>query len=84
MKNIKAPFSKIQIDKINEFQEKGKFHPLTCCSPEEIPECLRAVKIIDGNIIKGKSDGVLIATENGVVCPCGKYTQSSVPAFILQ
>lgn len=72
---INAPFTLEQIEKLNEYQTKGMFHPFTCCSPGDIPECLRACKKVDGQIIKGSSDGVLIATTKGWVCPCGKYTQ---------
>ena len=42
-------------------------HPYTCCS-----------KTSAGEICKRSEhdDGVLIATENGWICPCGKYTQN--------
>jgi len=64
---IKTPFDKEQVELLNNYQREGKYHPYTCCSPEEIPECLRA---------KGESEGVLIAKEKGLICPCGKYTQN--------
>ena len=54
--------NKEQIDKLNEFQESGRFHPLTCCS-------------YDG-CDRSKNDwGVLVATEEKWVCPCGRYSQ---------
>lgn len=55
-----------QIEEFNERQNKGEFHPYTCCGPSDILECERTA---------GKNDGVLIATKEGLVCPCGKYTQ---------
>jgi len=69
---MKAPFTQKQIDYINQQQVSGDFHPYTCGSPTNIPECKRANK-------KGKTpeerEGVLIATLEGLVCPCGKYIQ---------
>lgn len=82
MEKIKAPFTKEEVEKLNEYQKQGKFHPFTCCSPEEIPECLRAVKEVDGKIIEGTSDGILIAREEGWICPCGKYTQDWAYSFM--
>ena len=57
-----------QVDLLNEQQTLGAVHPLTCnrvhedCETKELPK----------DYMK---DGVLIATETGWVCPCGKYTQ---------
>ena len=62
---LKAPFTKGQVDALNKYQNEGKFHPFTCCS-HPVPECERKA---------GKSEGKLIATVNGWICPCGKYTQ---------
>ena len=82
MEKIKAPFTKEQVEKLNEYQEQGKFHPFTCCSPEEIKECLRAGKEIDGQYIEGASDGILIASKEGWICPCGKYKQDWAFSFM--
>lgn len=30
MKEINTPFTKEQVDKLNEYQRKGIFHPITC------------------------------------------------------
>lgn len=30
MEQIKAPFTKDQVDKLNEYQKQGMFHPFTC------------------------------------------------------
>lgn len=83
MENIKAPFTKEQVKKLNEYQKQGKFHQFTCCSPEEIPECLRAMKEVDGKIIEGTSNGILIAREEGWICPCGKYKQNWAHSFMV-
>lgn len=63
---VKAPWNDDQLKNLNRFQKIGIMHPFTCCSPEEIHECERR---------SGKNDGLLTATTNGWVCPCGKYTQ---------
>lgn len=74
MNKINAPFSDEQVILLNQYQSIEP-HPFTCCSPENISECLRASKEIDGQIIDGVSEGILVATNEGWICPCGKYTQ---------
>lgn len=57
-----------KVELLNEQQTLSAIHPLTCnrvhegCETKEFPDDY-------------SKDGVLIATENGWVCPCGKYTQ---------
>jgi hypothetical protein len=68
-------WSNEEVDSLNKYQNGGHFHPFTCCGPSEIKECER---------ISGKSEGLLIATENGWVCPCGKYTQNWAHGFMLK
>lgn len=80
----KAPFTPDQVANINAFQDRGRMHPFTCMSPEEISECLRASKIIDDKIINGTSEGILLATTEGFICPCGKYTQDWCHDFMAQ
>lgn len=63
MKNI---FNDDEVVNLNKFQSSGLIHPFTCCGPN-IVECERNT---------GISEGVLIASNNGWVCPCGKYTQN--------
>jgi len=63
MDKITAPFSDDQVNALNAFQAAGFVHPFTCCSHEG---CDRQ---------KQENEGTLIATTNGWVCPCGKYTQ---------
>ena len=81
MNSIKAPFTKEQVEKLNNYQKSGRFHPFTCCSPENIPECMRRNKT--GKTYED-NDGLLLATEQGWVCPCGKYTQDWVHAIMLK
>jgi len=72
---IEAPFTDEQVRNINDFQNGGNRHPFTCCSPEEITECTRAGKMVDGKYVQGTSGGLLIASNDGMVCPCGEYEQ---------
>jgi hypothetical protein len=60
---VKAPWTKEQIDKLNAHQQNGQFHPYTCGSGNRTDE-----KHLDG-------EGVLVATENGWVCPYCDYKQ---------
>ena len=74
---IKAPFTKEQINKLNEYQTSGKFHPFTCgrnhieCEVNKTPRDY-------------EKDGVLIATEEGWICPCGKYRQNWAHDFMVE
>ena len=70
---ITAPFTDEQVDALNKYQQSGLFHPFTCCSPEKIKECTRA---------SGESEGLLIATNEGWICPCGKYKQDWAHSFM--
>jgi hypothetical protein len=72
---IRAPFTDEQVRNLNDFQNAGVNHPFTCCSPENIPECTRACREIGDQVVDGTSDGKLTATNDGWVCPCGKYRQ---------
>jgi hypothetical protein len=65
--HIYSPFTDEQVKLLNDYQQIGIFHPFTCCGPEEIKECTRS---------SGESDGLLIATTKGWICPCGKYKQN--------
>lgn len=55
-----------KIDLLNEFQENGTFHPYTCMSAGDEDVCQRRL---------GENEGLLTATEDGWICPCGQYTQ---------
>ena len=72
---ILAPFTPEQVEALNHFQHKGRFHPFTGDaasagrkSRSECPdrECL------------------LIATPEGWVCPCGSYTQNWAHSFMIE
>jgi hypothetical protein len=72
METIKTPFSPEQVEKLNQYQKEGKFHPFTCCSQDD-KECERS---------SGRGEGLLTATVDGWVCPCGKYTQNWAHKFM--
>jgi len=79
MDQIFAPFTPEQVEALNEFQKSGIMHPFTC-GPSKIlhepqirhPECEKS---------KG-GEGILIATKDGWVCPCGNFTQNWAHAFM--
>ena len=54
-----TPWSEETINRLNEFQKKGTFHPYTC--PGDYKVCVNHRE--------------LIATRDGWICKCGKYTQ---------
>lgn len=59
---IKAPFTEEQVKILNEYQH-GKWHGFTCRGHDD---CIRKDQ---------KDEGLLIATTEGMVCPCGDYKQ---------
>lgn len=77
MNEIKKPFTEEQVEKLTQFQNSGKFHPFTC--DRQADECEVNIKPRDYS-----KDGVLIATENGWVCPCGKYKQDWCYSFMIK
>jgi hypothetical protein len=81
MKKIEAPFTKEQVDKLNNYQKEGVFHPFTCCSPPDIKECKRINN--EGETYEER-EGILIATELGWICPCGKYKQDWAHSFMTE
>lgn len=64
---IKAPFTEEQVKYLNELQQSKRVHEYTCCSPKEIKQCQRR---------SGQNNGILTATTEGWICPCGKYKQN--------
>lgn len=68
MNVIKAPFTEQQVKNLNAYQAQGKFHPFTCCGGnyEGNDKCERQNRT---------GEGLLKASVNGWICPCGKYTQ---------
>lgn len=69
-----APWTDDELANLNRFQTLGFMHEFTCCSPEEIPECQRRTK---------QNGGMLTATTDGWVCPCGKYKQDWCYPYML-
>lgn len=74
MEKIESKFTNSEIENLNLFQSSGMMHPFTC-SGHNIPECERSA---------GISEGVLTATADGWVCPCGKYTQNWAHKFMAE
>ena len=73
-------FNKENIDRLNHEQDFGLDHPYTC-NGKGITECKRTKATDDRcNGIKvpynNENEGILTATPNGWICPCGKYTQN--------
>lgn len=61
---IPAPFTAEQVAALNARQQDGRFHPYTCGSGRRQDE-----HHLDG-------EGVLVATEEGWVCPYCDYRQN--------
>jgi hypothetical protein len=65
---MKHNYTEEELKKINDFQNMGLVHPYTCCGGDDTtPDCLRRKN--------GPTEGTLIATNDGWICPCGQYTQ---------
>ncbi len=67
---IKAPFTQEQVETLNEFQQMGMMHPFTCMG------------IRCKNRLEQKDEGLLKATTERWVCPCGEYTQKWAHGFM--
>ena len=72
---VRAPFTPLQVSNINLHQKDGSGHPFTCGSPNHIKECLRKVQGEGILVHSPDNEGVLTATPEGLVCPCGQYRQ---------
>lgn len=68
---IVAPFTEQQVINLNKYQSSGRMHPFTCGGAE----CNRSER---------EDEGILIATTEGWVCPCGKYTQNWAHDFMVE
>ena len=73
MSDIKSPFTKEEVDKLNKFQNSGEFHPFTCDRVSQKCETKTS-----------KKEGILIATEMGWICPCGEYKQYWAHDFMIK
>ena len=58
-----APFTDKEVKELNHHQNNDLVHSYTCCGYDG---CKRSEQ---------KDDSKLIITKEGMVCPCGKYTQ---------
>ena len=77
MSEIKAPFSKSQVNRLNKAQTNRLVHPYTC--NKSVSECEVNQEPRDYS-----KDGILIATREGWICPCGKYKQDWAHEFSLE
>lgn len=64
MTKIKTLWTQEHVDKLNEYQKSGQFHPYTCGSGNRTDE-----HHLDGQ-------GILVATLDGWKCPYCDYTQT--------
>lgn len=71
---VNTPFSEEHVKKLNEYQNSGRFHPYTCDRKAETCEVHQEPRDYS-------KDGVLIATTEGWICPCGKYKQNWAHGF---
>lgn len=67
--SVYAPWSPNEVAALNDYQQAGWFHPFTCGIRDEHPS----------------DEGILVATENGWVCPVEScdYTQTWAHAFMM-
>jgi hypothetical protein len=87
---IHAPFTPEQVKNLNKYQEMGNFHPFTCGKRDKHPyQGSRVIHHqdpeINGRVVDIELD-VLIATENGWICPCPgcDYTQQWAHRFMAE
>jgi len=75
LSRMDVPFNDDQVQKLNEYQRNEFFHPFTCGGGniENNLDCERQ---------NNKGEGILIATNEGWVCPCGKYKQNWAHTFM--
>lgn len=73
--NKESVFTSQEVGNLNFFQNRREFHAFTC-EPSAAGRKSRS-ECPDG-------EGVLIATEDGWVCPCGAYTQKWAHSFMKQ
>lgn len=86
---ITAPFTKEQVENLNHYQQTTHFHSFTCCGGDGSPNCKRHQayeKRRKGEIVEftDETEGILKATKEGWVCPCGEYTQNWAHGFMAE
>ena len=82
MPKSNPPFTEEQVELLNKFQHSGKFHSFTCDGKPYIINKLQPG--MDRSKKLCPKSGVLIATIDGFVCPCGTYTQDWAHDFMLE
>ena len=80
MERIDAPFNQEQIKNLNNYQQKGYFHPFT--GPGLNPETGEPELHYGERGLCPDAECLLIATTKGFVCPCGKFTQTWAYKFM--
>jgi len=79
MLKIDSPWNKDQIESLNIFQVNGMFHPFTCGGNRGDEAHKQYAR--DHN----QSDwGILVATEDGWICPVCGYKQNWAHDFMAQ
>jgi len=87
---ITAPFTKEQVENLNHYQQTAQFHPFTCgggdnktpnCKRQQAYEKRRKGEVVEFNY---ENEGILNATPEGWVCPCGEYTQKWAHGFMAE
>lgn len=73
MPKVEAPFTQEQADALNKYQKSGQFHPFTCIGRPYLPSG-KQVRLERSREVC-PNDGLLIATKDGWVCPCGDCVQ---------
>lgn len=76
MDNITAPFTPEQVKALNEYQQLSFVPAFSCCGTTTNGETCKRNET--------NNFGTLIATEQGWVCPCGKYTQNWAHAIMAE
>lgn len=64
-------FTKEQVDSLNRYQSDGRFHPFTCGNRKDIQKT------------HADGEGILVATEDGWICPYCDYKQEWAHEFML-
>lgn len=83
LKKIKTPFTEEQVKNLNIYQKSGSFHAFTCIGR---PYIHKAKPGMMGKLERSRlacpNDGMLKATEDGWVCPCGEHRQNWAYEFM--
>lgn len=82
LEKIKAPFTEEEVKKLNAYQKSGTFHAFTCIGQPYVPK--KHGVAVERSRKACPNDGMLIATSEGWVCPCGKCTQTWAYNFMIE